>query len=214
VADETCDPKPPALDSDGGDQTPETLDPGDTWTYRCSHKTSAGPDCEPTRVDNTATVTGTTAGGVPVPAEDSSISTILLCPDQPRPPTPEPPPGGDPDDPGPVVPPGPRPPNAGDAGVARLLFKKATQGCIGARVPRVTFRGTRIRRIRVFVSGRENRRLTVRTLQRRVRPRVRVAPGAYRITVRVVFQRGSGTPPLTLSGRVAICGRAAPRFTG
>jgi hypothetical protein len=208
VSDPNCDPKPPELDSKGGDPTLGTLDPGDMWTYVCSHRTTDGANCEPTRFDNTATVTGT-AGGTTV-SDDDSISTIILCPDQPPPPTPKPGPG-----PGPVVPPGPRPPNAGDAAVAGLLFKKATQGCIGTRVPRVAFRGTRIRRIRVFVNGHEDRRLTVRTLQRRVRPRVRLAPGTYRIAVRVLFQRGSGTPPLTLRGRARICGRAAqPRFTG
>jgi hypothetical protein len=213
VRDDNCDDLP-ELVSKGDDSTPRTLDPGDEWTYRCSHQTSAGGDCEPTRLPNTGFASGT-AGGVTVNANDS-ISTILLCPDQPKPPIPTPPPGPTPGPgPGPVVPTGPRPPNAGDAAVAGLLFKRATQGCIGARVPRVVFRGTRIMRIRVFVNGREDRRLTVRTLQRRFRPRVRVAPGTYRIAVRVLFQRGSGTPPVTLRGRVAICGRAGqPRFTG
>ncbi len=215
VADENCDQRP-VLDSKGNDSNPSTLDPGDTWTYICSHKTTDGENCEPTRVNNKGEVRGT-AGSTTVTDEDS-ISTIILCPEQPRPPIPVPPgPGpGPPPGPGPVVPPGPSPPNAGDAAVAGLLFKKATEGCIRTRVPRVAFRGTRIRRVRVFVNGREDRRLTVRKLQRLVfRPRVRRPPGTYRVRVHVVFQRGSGTPPLTLRGRIAICGHAAaPRFTG
>ncbi len=210
VTDKNCDQRP-ALDSKGNDATPSSLDPGDTWTYTCSHKTTDGKNCDPTRVNNTGEVSGT-AGGSTVTDEDS-VSTILLCPDQPTPPIPVP---GPPDGSGAVVPPGPRPPNAGDGGVAGLQFKNAAQGCIGARVPRVTFRGTRVRRVRVFVNGREDRRLTVRTLQRLVfRPRVQRPPGTYRLRVRVVFQRGSGTPPLTLRGRIRICGHAAaPRFTG
>ena len=209
VTDEACDDTP-ELVSDNGDPSPGTLGPGETWTYACSHKTSAGGgDCEPTRVDNTGVVMA------PPVRDEDRISTIILCPDTPNPPIPVPPGPGPAPGPGPVVPPGPRPPNAGDAAVAGVLFKKATRGCISTRVPRVLFRGTRIRRIRVFVNGREDRRLTVRTLQRLAfRPRVRLGPGRYRVTVRVVFQRGSGTPPLTLRDRIAICGRVGPRFTG
>jgi hypothetical protein len=212
VTDENCDQRP-VLDSKGNDSTPSTLDPGDTWTYTCSQQTTDGKNCDPTRVNNTGEVSGT-AGGTTVTDEDS-ISTIILCPDQPKPPIPVPSGPGPGPPSGAVVPPGPRPPNAGAAAVAGLLAKKATQGCIATRVPRVVFRGTRIRRVRVFVNGREDRRLTVRTLQRLVfRPRVQRPPGTYRLRVRVVFQRGSGTPPLTLRGRIAICGRVAPRFTG
>ena len=48
VTDETCD-DPPELVSKNGDTSPSTLDPDETWTYKCSHKTSAGgDDCEPT----------------------------------------------------------------------------------------------------------------------------------------------------------------------
>ena len=217
VTDETCD-APPELISKNGDPSPSTLGPDETWTYKCSHKTSGGADdCLPRRIDNTGVVTA------PPVSDDDSISTIILCPDKPNPPIPVPPePGPEPapgpgpaPQPGPVVPPGPPPPDAGEAAVAGVQIKKPTQGCIATRVPRVTFRGTRIHRIRLFVNGRENRQLTIRTLQRLVlHPRVRLAPGRYRLRIRVVFQRGSGTPPLTLRGRIAICGQVAPRFTG
>ena len=60
------------------------------------------------------------------------------------------------------------------------------------------------------------RNLTVRTLQRRVTPRVTLPPGRYRVVAHVSFQRGSGTPPVTLTATVRICGarRLPLRFTG
>jgi hypothetical protein len=231
VRDPACQP-PPELDEkrdgSGADDSPGTLDPGDVWVYRCSNPTAdAGQDCEPSRVDNTGTVTGS-ANGSSV-EDDDSTSTILLCPDPPGPPGPPGPPDPpgppgppepptpeplDPGEPGPVAPPGPRPPNAGAAGVARFLFREATRRCITNRVPRVNFSGTRVRRVRVYANGRLRRGLTVRTLQRRVTPRVTLAPGRYRVTVRVTFQRGSGTPPVSLSRIVRICAAAQPRYTG
>jgi hypothetical protein len=218
VSDPACD-APPELerkqDESGADDSPGTLDPGDTWVYACSNRTDdPGDECEPTRVDNTGTVTGSTNGST-VDDEDS-VSTILLCPDRPPPPTPEPPPGPGPgpDEPGPVVPPGRPPPNAGDAAVASLLLRQATRSCIAGRVPRVDFSGTKIRRVRVYVNGQLRRNLTVRTLQRRVTPRVTFPPGRYRVTVGVTFQRGSGSPPVRLSRMIRICAAAPPPVTG
>jgi hypothetical protein len=221
VTDPACD-EPPVLDSKGDDASPSTLDPGDVWIYRCSNQTeSPGDDCEPTRVDNMGTVIGTTTDGTTVD-DDDSISVILFCPDVPPPPPPEPvtptEPGqpGQPGQPGPVAPPGPTPPRAGDAAVARALFRRAVGGCISGRAPHVRFSGTRIARVRVFINGRLDPRLTIRALERRLTPRVRRGPGRYRIAVRVTFERGSGTPPLTLRGSFRICARPsqAPRVTG
>ena len=218
VTDPTCD-EPPALvrkeDASGADGSPGTLDPGDTWVYGCERRTTdPGEDCEPFRIDNTGAVTGD-ARDASVEDEDS-ISTVLLCPDQPPVPPPGPP---DPDgsggqDPGPVAPVGPTPPRAGVAAVAGLRFGEATRGCITNRVPRVNFSGTQVRRIRVFVNGRLRRNLTVRTLQRRVTPRVTLGPGRYRVTVRVVFHPGAGSPPVNLSGVIRVCAAGQPRFTG
>ena len=229
VTDRACDdPPPPALvgkeDANGADDSPRTLDPGDTWTYACSRKTAApGADCTATVVPNTANVTGM-AGGTTV-TDNSTIETELTCPPtppvppqpqpqpQPQPPTPQPP--GPPD---PLVPPGPTPPDAEDAGWAGILLRRATRGCIGTRVPRVNFQGTRVARIQVYVNGNLRRRLTVASLQRRVTPRVRLAPGRYRLAVRVTFQRGSGSPPVTLRTVIRICSavraRVRPPFTG
>jgi uncharacterized repeat protein (TIGR01451 family) len=223
VTDAACD-GPPQLVSKAGasgpDATPGTLDPGDAWIYHCSKATSSGgTGCEPTRVDNTAVVTGT-ADSTTV-TDDDGISTILLCPTRPTPPIePVNPPGPEgpasPNVPGPVQPTGPSPPNAGDAAVAGIKFRQATRGCIRNRVPRVDFQGTRIAGVRVYINAQLKRRLTVQTLQRRVTPRVTLRPGRYRVTARVTFQSGSGTAPLTLSGTVRICAAAAtpPRFTG
>ncbi|MET0762401.1 MAG: hypothetical protein ABWZ63_08720, partial [Thermoleophilaceae bacterium] len=75
---------------------------------------------------------------------------------------------------------------------------------------RVRFRGTRISRVRVYVNGRLQRRVTLRLLQRRVRPFTTLPPGRYRITVRVDFQRGAGTEPVTFRGALRVCGAAVP----
>jgi hypothetical protein len=210
VTDANCD-GPPQLtaktDASGSDDSPGTLDPGDAWTYACSRKTTAGPNCAATVVPNTATVTGTT-GGVSV-SDRVTIETKLLCPPGPGP-GPQPP-----EPPSPVVPPGPKPPDAGDAGRAGLLFLQATKRCIRNRAPRVNFQGTRIARIQVFVNGQLRRGLTVESLQRRLTPRVTLAPGRYRVAVRITFEHGTGSPPVTLTGRIRICAPIAqPRFTG
>jgi hypothetical protein len=221
VTDPNCD-DPPELVSKGPDDTRETLDRGDTWTYACSRKTTAAADCAPTVVPNTATVTGE-ARGSSVNANDS-IETSLTCPPTPptpqppapQPPAPQPPPPQPPAPPSPLVPPGPKPPNAGDAARAALLFRQATRGCIRGRVPRLSFQGTRIARVQVFVNGNLRRRLTVQTLQRRVTPRVTLPPGSYRLAVRVTFQRGTGSPPVTFRRQIRICAAKAarPPFTG
>jgi hypothetical protein len=225
VVDPNCD-APPALvgkaDAAGADDSPGTLDPGDTWTYACARKTVAPADCTPTVVPNTATVTGT--AGASTVSDSSGINTSLVCPpkppEPPEPPSPGPPPSPPPPPapPSPLVPPGPEPPDAGDAGVAGLLLRRATAKCIRLRAPRLTFEGTRVARVQVFVNDRPVRRLTVQTLQRRLTPRITLRPGSYRLRVRVTFQRGTGSPPVVLATTIRICSarRAAsrPRFTG
>jgi hypothetical protein len=203
VTDPNCDDPPELVgkaSAAGPDLSPGTLDPGDTWTYRCSKQTLAGPVCKPSVVTNTATVTGTT-GGVTV-SDQVSIDTTIVCrPNPPEPPQP--------------IPPGPTPPDSGDTGHAGFLLL-AAKACIGPRVPRVDFRGTRIARIQIFVNGRLRRRVTMGALQRRVSPRLRLAPGRYRVRVRVVFQLGSGSRPLSLTRAIHVCRllAARPKFTG
>jgi hypothetical protein len=224
VSDPNCD-QPPALvskgDGAGADDSPGTLDPGDTWTYACSKKTAPGTNCAPAVVPNTATVTGTTGGRTVT--DSSTIDTALGCPPKPPElPTPEPPPPpapspAPPPPSSPVVPPGPRPPDANDAAVAGALLRRTTAGCIRTRAPRVQFTGTRIARVQVYVNGRIRRSLTMQTLQSRVTPRVTFAPGTHKLRVRISFQRGTGSPPVTLATTVRICGPrrpTRPAFTG
>jgi hypothetical protein len=219
VRDPRCDRRP-RLVSKQGDDTPGTLDPGDEWLYRCSRQTASGERCVPRPVDNTARVIGT-AAGTSVTDKDS-ITTFLLCPDDPEPPDPEPPdpepidpPGPEPplppDEPGPVAPAGPEPPNAGDSGIAGIIARQATRACIPTRLSGVSIRGTRIAAVRIFVNGHLERRLTPRILQRRARARLRLTPGRYRMTARVRFQNGSGTPPVTLRRVIRICRPPAAR---
>jgi hypothetical protein len=216
VTDAACDAAPQLVSRagpSGGDPSPGTLDPGDTWTYHCSNATpSAGANCQASLINNAA---GVTSGAV---QDQDAIATILLCPNQPDPIRPIDPPGPapapSPSQPGPVQPAGAAPPDAGVAAAASLRLPELTRGCIRSSVPRVNFEGTRVARLQVFINGHLARRLTLETLQRRVTPRITAAPGRYRVTVRVTFQRGSGSQPLTLSRVVRICGPPPPRFTG
>jgi uncharacterized repeat protein (TIGR01451 family) len=226
VTDSRCDDAPDLVDQQQLDQsgelvpdgTPDTLDQDDVWIYRCTHTTpAAGDNCQAHLVRNLAEVQGT-ANGQPATSSDEK-EVAVLCPDRPvppgpDPPGPEPPPGPQPPGPGPgPPPPAPTPPDADSAGQAgvRGLFRRAIRGCIGTRVPRINFRGTKVARIAVFVNGRLRRNLTVQTLQRRVTPRVTVAPGnRYRLAVRVTFHRGSGTPSVTLRGTFRTCAARAP----
>jgi hypothetical protein len=101
--------------------------------------------------------------------------------------------------------------------VAGALLRRTTAGCLRTRTPRVQFTGTRIARVQVYVNGRIRRSLTMQTLQSRVTPRVTFAPGTHKLRVRISFQRGTGSPPVTLATTVRICGPrrpTRPAFTG
>ena len=227
VSDRACD-KPPALvgkaDAGGDDGSPRTLDPGDTWTYQCSNKTTAPTaDCTPSIVTNIASATGEAAETTV--SDDASIATILRCPGgltepslplplptQPGPPVPTPSPNPAPPAPAPVVSAGRAPPTAGRIGVAGLRVRG---GCV-ARPSQVLLEGTHISQIRVTVDGRQVREDTLEILQRRasVLPKL-FDPGRHRVSVGVTFERGSGTPPVTLTRNVTICAPPhRPNFTG
>ena len=72
VTDEQCNGDPVTLIGKGGDLTPNTLDPGDTWSYTCSAQTVAGQ----TSLHNVASVTGCDRLGGCVSASDFA-DTIL-----------------------------------------------------------------------------------------------------------------------------------------
>ncbi len=214
VSDPACD-EPPALVAKAGqhgkDRSPRTLDPGDTWTYQCSHKTAAPPsDCTPTTVTNTATASAI-AKRTTV-RDDASITTTLDCPGQPpQPPVPPPTPPGPPPptptpNPGPtppaaVTPPGPTPPPAG-ATAAGLRFPR---GCL-SRPSQVQLVGFRIDSIRVSLDARPVREATLQILQQRalLLPRL-PRPGSHHVSVHITFQPGSGRAPLTLTHTITVC---------
>jgi hypothetical protein len=225
VSDSRCDDAP-ALTSKNGDTSPQTLDPGDTWTYACSYTTpEPAADCALTVVTNTATATGTVDGSTVT--DDGSIRTTLVCPDVPPEPPLPPTPGPGPDPPPvpplpgpapapelPFVPPGPGPPDAGEAGAAGISASNVR--CI-TRASQVRLIGQRMSTFRVSVDGRRLRTRELRLLQRRAIPLTRIfSPGNHRLTIRVTFERGSATAPVTLTRTVTVCGRAvrAPRVTG
>jgi hypothetical protein len=225
VTDDTCD-DPPVLTSTNGNTSTQTLDPGDRWTYACSHKTpAADADCEQTVVTNTATATWTVDASVV--SDDGSITTTVTCPDAPPeppvPPTPQPGPtpppvpplpGPSPSPEPPFLPPGPRPPDAGRAGTSGVTASNVN--CI-ARASQIQLTGERMSTIRVSVDGRRLGTREIRLLQRRVLPLNRIfSPGRHRLTIRVTFEPGSATAPTTLTRTIIVCDRApqAPRVTG
>jgi len=226
VSDPKCD-DPPELTTKNGDTSPNTLDPGDRWTYACSHKTAEpGDDCVASAFTNVATASGS-VGGITV-SDDGSITTTLECPDVPPDPplppdpTPEPGPSPLPPSPGPsptpeppFVPPGPAPPDAGTGGIAGISSTRPR--CI-THASQLQLTGERIARYLVSVDGRPLATRTLRLLQRRSFPLTRLfSPGRHRVTVRVTFERGAGSASVTLTKTVTVCGRAAraaPRVTG
>ena len=221
VTDDSCD-DPPALTSKNGDTSPQTLDPGDTWTYACSHKTPApGADCEQTVVTNTATATGTVDGSTVT--DDGSITTTVTCPDvppePPLPPTPEPGPdaAARPAAPGSLAAAraavrAPRPSDRRPrAGRAPRASPRRNARCI-ARASQIQLTGQRMSTIRVSVDGRRLGTREIRLLQRRVLPLNRIfSPGRHRLTIRVTFEPGSATAPATLTRTIVVCSRAAAR---
>ena len=72
MTDQQCNGDPVALIGKGGDGSPDTLDPGDVWTYSCSVQTAVGD----TAVHNTATANGCDQLGGCVNANDSADTTL------------------------------------------------------------------------------------------------------------------------------------------
>lgn len=215
VSDRACDGTPVRVSGSG-----DTLAPGDTWTFACSRKTSVPEgECVFSSVVNTGTGSGT--GGDTTVSDSATITTGLNCPDDPVDPQPPlepetpvtPLPQPRPPIPGPERPAEIEPPPAGTAGTAAF---RAPNRCI-SRVSQLRLTGLRIRRFRVSVNGRLVATRTLRLLQRRATPLNRLlAPGRHRVSIRVVFDLGSATPPVTLARTITVCAppSRAPRFTG
>ena len=73
ISDPRCDASPPTLQTKGNDASPNTLDPGDTWTYGCSSHTAPTD----TTLHNDSTVTGTPPSGPNVTATASADVPLL-----------------------------------------------------------------------------------------------------------------------------------------
>ncbi len=204
VTDPNCD-SPPQLtgkaDASGSDDTPDTLDPGDTWTYTCSHATTASATCAAGLARNTATVSGSEGGSTVT--DVVTIETELSCPPTPGEPQP-------PEPPDVVIPPGPTPPDSGDSGLGGVAFPK---GCVRGQLQSLRFHGTRIALIHVLVNGRVRSRLAMQPLQRRATARLRLAPGLHRLLVHVFFEHGTQTPNETLRGAIRVCAVKAVKHT-
>jgi uncharacterized repeat protein (TIGR01451 family) len=225
VSDPACDAAPELVarfDGSGNPDTtsPERLDPEDIWAYRCINRTpTPAPDCQASVVTNTSTVVATSRR--PTVQDSDTVDTPLTCPPvPPEPPVPSPQPVPEPPVPvaaAGVVPEGEAslvPPGAGAAGLSRL---SPLRGCL-RRGSRVVVSGSRIANITLSVGGRRVGGLRVQALQRRAVIHVvgNPRPGRYRVTALIRFQRGSGTPAVTLTRTVRVCGARAraPRFTG
>ena len=96
MTDALCDADP-VLQSKHGDGTPNFLNPGDTWSYTCSHATTTSTTGN---IHNVADVTGTDEAGDVVTDTDPADTTVnpggctVNC--NPPPPPPPPPPGRNP----------------------------------------------------------------------------------------------------------------------
>src|SRR5205823_5614526 len=73
VTDPRCDAAP-VLGTKAGGDTDDALDPGETWTYTCSHVVQTGDGAQ---VANTATATGTDVLGTKVTSQDSRTVGVL-----------------------------------------------------------------------------------------------------------------------------------------
>jgi uncharacterized repeat protein (TIGR01451 family) len=205
VSDPLCDTAP-VLQSTNTDATPDTLDPGDFWTYACSVQTHAGD----TSVHNVATVQGTVGGRTAV-ASDDATTTLSQPPAAPvapvAPATPaSPPPAG-------AV----SPVSVLSPGSARL---RGLTGCAARTRPATfTVTGKRIARVTFFLDGRKVRSVTRPDSSGRYRLTVstrRLRPGAHRVKVRIQFTAASGTKTRTLSKSFDRCvsPKVQPKFTG
>ena len=192
----------------------------------------ADPECDQATLVNLATVTGTVDGEDFTSA--SGWPTLLTCPDgppvtpaDPNPePKPEPTPGGGerPVPPVPPDPPGSEPRGAVEE--ADSVPSRNVRGRLGTSMRRACV--TRRARIRIVShpSARDHglRRSppaqahqadpAVRAVPRHL-PGPRLEPGRHRLSVRVVYQLGSGSLPVTVTRRLVVCARTAPaNFTG
>jgi uncharacterized repeat protein (TIGR01451 family) len=186
VTDAQCNGDAVSLLGKGGDSTPASLDPGDTWTYTCSVQTAVGDSA----VHNIASVTGCDRFDKCVDATDSADTTLSQ--------------------PAQIVEPTRITPGTarllGSTGCAARAFNARVRG---SKVATVTFvlDGKVVKR----VHNSKNAAL----IQLRINPK-KMKVGVHRLVVNITFQAESGTKAKTMRLSFQRCPKklAAPRFTG
>jgi len=189
VNDPLCDGSPVLVSKStgaGADATPGSLDPGDSWAYRCSVQTQVGQ----TDVHNVGTACALDAAGVQV-CDDDPADTTLTQPAQL------------------VLPERITPGNArlfGPTGCAAKAFGARVRG---AKIAKVVFTldGRKVMTLAKPNSG--------ANYQYRVNP-ARLRVGVHRLVATVTFARGSGTKAKVLRLSFQRCAHrlAIPKFTG
>jgi hypothetical protein len=197
VTDALCQ-APPALQAKTGDATPNTLDPGDHWTYTCDVQTQLGQ----TSVVNTAQDQGTDQNGKVVTAQDTFTTTLT----QPAPVTATSTPA-----PGIGV--------QGERAVPGVARLRGPTGCPTTRAA-ATITGRKIVKVTFFVDNKKVKTLTKPnqsgsrwTLPLNV---AKYSFGSHRVTARVEFAKSSGTGAKTLRLSFNRCRSSLvkPNFTG
>ena len=184
VSDPLCE-APPALQSKNGDPTPDSLDPGDVWTYTCTVQTTAVQ----TSVHNTAHAAGQDPFGHPVSA-DASADTVLTSP----PPV--------------ITPPAIAPHSAKLSGPASCVTSKFTVRVSGTGIARVVFYldGKKVKTLRKPNSGKQFT-LTLSPTQ--------IAKGVRHVKAVVTYVAAAHAAPKTLKMTVQRCPpHVKPFFTG
>ncbi|MEA2392840.1 MAG: hypothetical protein QOJ82_731 [Solirubrobacteraceae bacterium] len=197
VTDALCQ-APPALQGKNGDTTPNTLDPGDHWTYTCQVQTQLGQ----TSVVNGAQDQGTDQNGKVVTAQDTFTTTLT----QPAPVTAT-------SSPAPGI--GVSPERA-VPGTARL---RGPTGCPTTKAS-ASVSGSKIVKVTFFVDNKKVKTLTKPnqsggrwTLPLNV---AKYSFGSHRVQARIEFAKssGTGTKTLRLSFNRCRSSLVKPKFTG
>jgi len=191
VTDARCE-APPLLIGTGGDGSPGTLDPGDTWQYACAVQSAAGESV----IHNVALVDGTDIHGHHATAQ-ATADTLLAAPRQ-------------------AVAANVA---SGDPVVAPASAKlRGPTGCM-PRTAKVSVTGKRISQVTFTVDGRSKKIVKQADSAGRFGlsvSRAKLRTGTHRVRARVLFLAGSSATGKTLVMSLNKCRPAVvkPAFTG
>jgi hypothetical protein len=201
----------PTRQSVNGDATPETLEPGDHWSYTCQVQTQAGQ----TSVVNAADVRGTDEHDRTVTDEDTFTTTLT----QPR--APVPPTTTTARTPDPVVAPGQQVAGAQQASIARrgTAALRGPSACPRTSTVSASVTGRQIRRVTFFVAGKRVKTVTTADSRGRFTLTLRTASlrrGATPVVAQVQFTTASRTKTRSLRITITRCAAQVvrPHFTG